>query len=158
VAYVERKTRYDETVAEYECQLLEYTPERVTLFYELPESRVVDAVTLPKGAYTIAYFWEHRSYNVYHWITPDGTTLAYYFNLAENTIILPTSLSWRDMILDVICYPDGSYRILDEKELPVPLEQFERGKVKKMLDELIDSMESLVEEISQATKKLMGRI
>jgi predicted RNA-binding protein associated with RNAse of E/G family len=155
VAYLETKIRYDGTVAEYDCQLIEYSSERVTLFYELPESRVVDAVTLPKGVYTIAYYWKDRPYNVYHWITPHGTTLAYYFNIAEETILQPTTLTWRDMIVDVICYPNGSYSILDQKELPAPIEQFEGGRVKEKLDHLIGSLDEVLEEISKATKRLM---
>lgn len=153
--YIERKAKYDGTVKEYECELLEYTPGRVALFYELPENRTVDTVFLPKGAFTVAYYWPDRPYNVYHWVTPDGQTLAVYFNLATDTIVLPNSLQWKDLILDVITYPDGTSHILDENELPVPLEHFEEGRVKKVLDKLLLSMERTVQEVCDLTEKML---
>jgi predicted RNA-binding protein associated with RNAse of E/G family len=153
VSYREIKMKYDGSIVEYACQLLEYTSERVVLFYVLPASRVVDEVTLPKGTYTIAYYWGGRTFNTYHWITPEGKTLAYYFNLADRTVIQPDLLSWRDLILDVIHYPSGVTKVLDEEELPLPLDQFEDGRVQKSLEELLNSMDEIVREASALTEK-----
>lgn len=154
MTYTETKMKYDGTVDEYDCRLLEYSPNRVVLFFPLPEDRLVDEVNLRKGDYTIAYYWNDRGYNAYHWVTPEGKTLAYYFNMAENTQIGPSGLSWRDMVVDVICYPDGKSKVLDLDELPVPLDQFEEGRIKRSLDELLVSLSEVTKEIQRETERI----
>jgi predicted RNA-binding protein associated with RNAse of E/G family len=155
VSFLEVKKRYDGSVAEYECELLHYSPEKVILFYEMPESRIVDEVTLPKGAYTIAYYWADRDYNAYHWVLPSGETLAFYFNMVEGTVLRPDTLTYRDMIVDVICYEDGKTRVLDEEELQVPLDEFEGGKVKASIEGLFRDLDKTLQELSKETRKFL---
>lgn len=157
MSFLEIKKRYDGSVAEYHCELLEFTIERIVLFYRLPESRVVDKVTLPKGAYTIAYYWADRDYNAYHWVMPGGETLAFYFNIVEGTELKPDSLTYRDMIVDLIRYPDGTVRLLDEDELPVPLNEFEGGKVKGTIDVLTKEMDKLLKCLSAETVRFLRK-
>lgn len=68
---VERKIRYDSTIVEHTCLLLEKQLQSIVLFHEVQYSFTMTAhsasLTIPKGSYTIAYYWEDRPYNLYIW-------------------------------------------------------------------------------------------
>lgn len=111
---------------------------------------------IPSGTVTIAYYWDGRPYNVYHWRTPDGRYLGSYFNIVKETSIVENGVSYTDMIIDVMVMPDGSYAVLDEEELPEPLNVFENGFVKRSLEQLLDEVDGLVHYLRNETDRLIA--
>ena len=154
--FFEIKRRYDGTESVYRCRLLERSAERVVLLYETTEQHVIDKLVLPKGTSTIGFFWTGRPYNVYHWVSPAGETLGYYFNIVEETVIQDDRLSYRGMIVDVISYPDGSFCILDEDELPTSLERFAGGRVKQAVEGIIQSLGTIIREVNRETAQFLS--
>lgn len=63
----------------------------------------------------------------------------------KNTLIGVDSVSFEDLILDILVFPDGEYYILDEDELPVSIECFEEGKVKSALNMLTSTLLLILE-------------
>lgn len=130
------------------------------LLYKIPRSfnMIVADRTLhiPSGTVTVAYYWEERPYNVYHWRTPDGTYLGSYFNIVKETSIAKSGVSYTDMIIDVMVMPDGSYTVLDEEELPEPLNVFEKGFVKRSLEQLLADLDRLVHYLRNETDRLIA--
>ncbi|HLJ61263.1 MAG TPA: DUF402 domain-containing protein [bacterium] len=102
----------------YACRAAEMTADRAVLLYTLERPGTVGGLTLPAGTLTVAYYWTDRPYNVYHWIAPDGTTLAYYFNLSGPPRIEHARLEWEDLEVDVLVTPDARARVLDEDRVP----------------------------------------
>jgi len=102
----------------YACRAVECSPDRAVLLYTLPRAGRVGGVTLPAGTLTVAYYWAARPYNVYHWVGPDGATLAYYFNLSGPARITGDRLEWEDLEVDVLVLPDGQPQVLDEDRVP----------------------------------------
>lgn len=100
-------------------------------------------LTIPKGSYTIAYYWEDRPYNLYFWRDHRGNYLGSYFNIVRNTVISDGMVSFEDLIIDILVLPNGEYFILDEDELPDSLEKFENGSVQKALNLLIKSIHNV---------------
>jgi predicted RNA-binding protein associated with RNAse of E/G family len=145
---IERKIRYDSTVVEYRCMLLKAQNQIVVLFHKIQDSFTMIAkhtkLTIPKGSYTIAYYWKDRPYNLYIWRDNKGKYLGSYFNIVKNTYITNKLVSFEDLIIDIMVLPNGDYFILDEDELPEPLDQFENGSVLKTLNLLMDSIEILL--------------
>lgn len=158
---IERKIRYNGTIAEYDCEVLEMDPAQAVLTYLLPEKVTVGAVTLPAGSRTFAYYWMDRPYNVYIWKNPDGKNLAAYFNIVRNTRMTNRVISYEDLIVDLLVLPDGRHCVLDREELPEAIETFERGYVYKALNELMDSVEDLLTALYARTnvysKKMYGK-
>ena len=72
----------------------------VALHRMLDEAQL-EGLTLPIDTLSVAYFWESRSYNAYHWVTLDGETLGPYFNVCDETFITPERVERRDLIVDV---------------------------------------------------------
>ena len=116
VLEVKRTLRGEER--RYTCRAAEWSPERAVLLYSLSHEGRVAGVALPAGTLTVAYYWVDRPYNVYHWIGPDGTTLAYYFNLSGPARIAADRLEWEDLEVDVMALPEGRPRVLDEDRVP----------------------------------------
>jgi predicted RNA-binding protein associated with RNAse of E/G family len=106
----------------FPCQVVARAPGEVVVLYLLPAARTVADLPLPAGTVTFGYFWSDRPYNVYHWMSPAGATLAFYVNLADGTRIDETTLAFRDLTVDVLIPPHGPPRVLDEDELPAALD------------------------------------
>lgn len=102
----------------FPCQAVELTRDRAVLLYTLPSPGQVAGLALPAGTLTIAYYWIDRPYNVYHWISPVGHTLAYYFNLSGPVSLTPDTVEWEDLEVDILVTPDGRARVLDEDRVP----------------------------------------
>ncbi|MGE1162618.1 DUF402 domain-containing protein [Peribacillus simplex] len=155
---IERKIRYDSVIVEHDCLLLKSQNQNVVLFHKVMDSFTMVAgptkLTIPIGSYTIAYYWNDRPYNLYIWRDNEGNYLGSYFNIVKNTYMADKLLSFEDLIIDIMVLPDGSHFILDEEELPVPLEQFESGSVKQALNSLLDSIDILLSQIIEESGKL----
>ncbi len=74
-------------------------------------------VTVPVGTVTVGHFWVDRPYNVYHWLV-GGRTLAYYCNVATDTVIAADLITHLDLTVDILIRPSGEAVVLDEDELP----------------------------------------
>jgi predicted RNA-binding protein associated with RNAse of E/G family len=153
---IERKIRYDSVVVEYNCMLLKAQNQSTVLFHIIQESFTMIAnqtkLTIPKGSYTIAYYWKDRPYNLYIWRDYKGKYLGSYFNIVKNTYMTDKLVSFEDLIIDVMVLPNGDYLILDEDELPVSLDRFENGSVLQTLNVLTDSIDILLSEIISETE------
>ena len=84
---IERKIRYDSTTVEHTCLLLEKQLRSIVLFHEVQYSFTMNthdsSLTIPKGSYTIAYYWEDRPYNLYIWRDKNGMYVGSYFNVVK---------------------------------------------------------------------------
>ncbi|PWA08879.1 DUF402 domain-containing protein [Pueribacillus theae] len=153
----ERKIRYDTTTEEHSCILLEAKSQNIVLFHKIAASFAMitnqNKLTIPKGSYTLAYYWKNRPFNLYIWRDKNGNYLGSYFNIVKNTCLADNLLSFEDLIIDVLVFPNGHYFILDEDELSEPLAQFENGFVQQALHSLIDMIDLLLPQtISEAEK------
>src|SRR5699024_4296128 len=99
---LERKIRYNGTIAAYSCQLLEKQSNQAILSHTVPESfrfTLPDsAFEVPGGTITHGFYWSDRSYNIYVWRSPDGTFIGSYFNMVTNTLITDELVSYEDLI------------------------------------------------------------
>ena len=155
IEIIERKIRYNSTIVDHNCLLLEKQSQSIVLFHEVQYSFTMTAndtkLTIPKGSYTIAYYWRDRPYNLYVWRDIKGKYLGSYFNIVKNTQIKDEVVSFEDLIIDIMVLPNGEYFILDEDELPEPLGNFEGGYVKEALHILTDTIKTFLPKIIKGT-------
>jgi len=88
----------------------------------MPDDIQLEDLLLPRGSISLGYFWQHKPFNLYHWVDDKGQTLALYFNICDNTRISEEQIGWRDLCVDVLLTPDLRCRVLDEDELPDDLD------------------------------------
>ncbi|WP_054950476.1 DUF402 domain-containing protein [Numidum massiliense] len=156
----EKKTRYDRTVVSYDCLFVRRQGDELVLQYEIPEpfDVCVDDRTMhiPALTYTIAFYWEDRPYNVYHWRSPQGEYLGSYVNIVRDTVIAEECVSYTDLIVDVLVFPDGTSHVLDLDELPLPLDTFEDGRVNRDLQQLLLQLADVISYVTVETNRLIG--
>lgn len=155
---IERKIRYDSKIVEYECMALSVQKQSAVLFYIIEKSFTIKTdrmeFIIPEGSYTIAYYWTNRPYNLYFWRDRHGKYLGSYFNIARNTNISNNMVSFEDLIIDILVLPSGEYFVLDEHELPEPMDHFENGSVKQALSSLTESLNVILADMISETGKI----
>ncbi|WP_461482607.1 ribonuclease FAU-1 family protein [Porticoccus sp.] len=107
----------------FDCAVVDRGQGWLVVLYVVPDEVELDGVKIPRGSRSFGYFWEDRPYNAYHFVGPEGNTLALYCNLSDGTRIGDAVVHWRDLVVDVLILPDGTGRILDTHELPGSLSE-----------------------------------
>jgi predicted RNA-binding protein associated with RNAse of E/G family len=155
---IERKTRLDGSVSEFVCEPLSLDVDRrAVLRYMVDrEWAIADTgIVLRPGHVTIAHYWADRPYNVYHWL--DGRkTIAYYCNVASDTIIREDLVAYVDLVVDVLLRPSGETVVLDEEELPPDLAPARRIHIARALETIASGPRRLAAEIERETRALLG--
>ena len=150
----ERKTRLDGSVVEYVCEPLVLEQGRRALVrYVTDQERPLEGtdLVLRKGTVTVGHFWTDRPYNVYHWLD-GGKTIGLYVNIATDTTIDPTTIAYRDLVVDVLIRPSGALDILDEDELPPSIEPRFRLAIAKAIETCVTEGRRLTAEIERETR------
>lgn len=122
---IEEKIHYDGRIDRVECLLLREDEEEIILLYRIPREYKTQHMHLTPGTFTIAYYYMDKPYNLYHWVSPQGDSLGYYFNFVKDVYRKDGLLSYTDLIVDILVRNDGSHILLDLEELPCPLDEFE---------------------------------
>lgn len=138
---------------EFECKLLERSDRRAVLLYRIPSDVQVGDLVLPAGTTTYGHYWTDRPFNVYHWIAPDGDTLAYYVNLGDMVVLGEDGVEWRDLAIDILRTPDGRTQVLDTDELE-DLSPGLRRKIMGIRDQVLAELDEVVREVAAATAGL----
>lgn len=81
-----------------------------------------------------------------------------YFNIVRNTIMTDDIVSFEDLIIDILILPNGDHYILDEEELPEPLDQFEEGFVKDVLGSLLGEVDALIEIVKNESGFILSQL
>ena len=155
---IERKTRLDGSVAEFVCEPLVVEPgRRAVLRYVVDREWPVaqTGLRVPVGTVTIGHYWVDRPYNVYHWLAR-GRTLAYYCNVATDTVISDELVAYTDLAVDVLLRPSGAIEILDEDELPPDLAPEHRIVIARTLEVFVTSARSVMREIDAETERVLA--
>ncbi len=158
----ERKIRYDSTTEDYPCKLLHADTRKITLLhqvekpFEMREGK--QKLVIPKGTFTFAYYWLDQPYNLYFWRDTTGKYLGAYFNIVRKNWIQNDIVLFEDLIIDLVVKPNGTYYILDQEELPIPLQTFENGYVDDALHMLLERKDNIIEEVKAETKLFLDRI
>jgi predicted RNA-binding protein associated with RNAse of E/G family len=139
----------------FDCRLLARTETHVAVLWIAPEAMHVHGVDLPAGTISIGHFWTDRSYNVYHWMRSDASTIGFYFNLADSTVVTPQQLSWRDLTVDVLALPGGRLEVLDEDELPPVLADDARAHLEAGKSAILSAPAAVMAEVEAASRALV---
>ena len=151
---LERKLTLAGEEKTFSCRVLQRSAdELVVLFVSERAYRVAD-LELPPGTVTFAHYWLRRPYNVYHWLSPAGVTLAHYFNLADGTDFAPETFTWRDLTLDVLFRPGHAPEVLDEDELPSGLDDITRNQIHQALAQVHADAPDVVSQLEAAAGRL----
>jgi len=134
-------------VWEYEGQCLVDTPR--ALLYEARFNRsylIFEGVYLRKGDRFLELFPRGRWFNIFEIHDKDSDQIkAWYCNVTRPAVVDGDVISYDDLALDVLAYPDDRYRVLDRDEfelLEIPtLDQKAALQGLKELEEIFSAPE-----------------
>lgn len=153
---IEQKKRYDGKLVNTNCLLRWQKHNEIALLHNIEEPFTMQgegyALTIEIGYYTHAYYWLDKPYNLYVWYNANGQYVGAYFNIVGTTQFSDGLLQFEDKIIDVLVLPNNTYFVLDEDELPQPLDQFEAGSVLSALQEVIAIYNYKITEVREKTK------
>lgn len=147
----EIKTTLTGKTKRFTCRAVSRTANDAVVLFVSDRVFQVGDLPLPAGTVTLAYYWVDRPYNVYHWMTPDGGTLALYFNIARDTVITERELRWHDLTVDVLLRPGAGPVVLDEDELPVELDQPTRQSIDRACATVLATCDEIAGSVERAS-------
>ena len=127
------------------------------LKYYFKDTWDVDGLILHPPMYTLGYYSEHKPYNVYCWFNESDKLVAYYFNIVDQTKLRSNVFEFRDLIVDVLVYPDLQFSILDEDEIPGNMDNGTADLIYNTKDYLINRLDKVIAEVERAIKPFSGQ-
>ena len=102
------------------------------------EDSIFHGMPLYKGDRFVETYYLDRWYNVFEIHARDDDRLrGWYCNIGQPAILEGSVLSYVDLALDLLVFPDGRQLVLDEKEFnQLPLSPEIRAKARQALTEL----------------------
>lgn len=114
-----KQNHLGEPVFSWEGELVAETPNLrlVRAHFSGAEEVPVDKVTFRKGDLMLERYYTDRWYNLFevHQGSSDQVK-CWYINLCHPAQFSAESITWQDLALDLVVYPSGEYRLLDEDE------------------------------------------
>ena len=97
-------------------------------------------ITLRENDRFIERYFTDRWYNIFEIHDRDDDRLkAWYCNVTTPAQIKPGVVSYVDLALDLLVYPDGQYRVLDQDEFQaLDLEENQRLRASQALETLLE--------------------
>jgi predicted RNA-binding protein associated with RNAse of E/G family len=152
VEILEVKRTLSGAVLAFPCTAAEVTPCRAVLLYRAGGGRRVAGLDLPAGTVTVAYYWVDRPYNVYHWVSPAGETLGWYFNLSSPARIADGRVEWDDLEVDVLVTPPGlQAEVLDEDRVPAGLAPAQRAAIAAARERVLRECAAVAAELAASS-------
>lgn len=102
------------------------------------DDAVFHGITLRRGDRFVEIFYSSRWYNIFEIYDRDEDTLkGWYCNIGFPAEIEDGRVSYRDLALDLLVFPDGRQLVLDEDEFAeLELSDNQRGLARQALTEL----------------------
>jgi protein associated with RNAse G/E len=102
---------------------------------------------IKSGTVSHEYYWLGRWYNVFRFMSPDGSFRNYYCNINLPPTLSDNVLDYVDLDIDIVVWPDKTYQVLDldefethARDMPYPADV--RAGAFKALDELMEMIET----------------
>ncbi len=138
ITVIKRNTQGEETWR-YTGEVLHREPDRVILEAQFNRADLpFHGITLKRGDRFVETFFADRWYNVFEIYDRDDDRLkAWYCNVGYPAEIRSQTVSYIDLALDLLVYPDGRQLVLDEDEFTrLPLDHQTRLQARAALREL----------------------
>jgi hypothetical protein len=102
----------------YEGELIDRQEHAVVVeAYFDREDTPVDGLVLRKGDRFVETYYDNRWYNIFEVYDPSSKRLkAWYCNIGWPAEFQDNLISYRDLALDLLVFPDGRQKVLDEEE------------------------------------------
>ncbi len=143
----EIKQLYSGQQKTYPCRLIQLDNGFGIVQHILEQDYKLDKLTLNRGMASLGFFWEKRPYNVYQWYHKKSL-IGSYFNISDQTRLTVEQFSWRDLYLDILIYPDYTYKVLDRHEVAQIKEKDLLSYIQKAEHNILTDYPRIIDEIN----------
>ena len=103
--------------------------------------------TIASGTISKEYYWLDRWYSIFRFHEPSGSLRNFYCNLNMPPVFADGVLDYVDLDIDVVVWPDFSYKVLDRDDYEVNSRLFGysnevKAKVEATLQEVLERIEA----------------
>ncbi|HVA90982.1 MAG TPA: DUF402 domain-containing protein [Chloroflexota bacterium] len=88
----------------------------IEAIWDGPGEPRVGEITFTRGDRFLEYYYPGRGYAIWQIARPDGSLKGWYCNISTPVEQSGDTLSFRDLLLDLLVYPDGRLSVLDRDE------------------------------------------
>ena len=126
-------------------EALQWSPEHVILLaiWRGPGEPAVGEIAFTMGDRFLEHYYPGRGYAIWQIERADGDLKGWYCNISTPIVERDGVLSFEDLLLDVVVYPDGRHAILDRDE-------FETARLQGLSDERCRLAEEALDEVLAA--------
>ena len=140
-----KQNHLGEPVFSWEGELLAETPTNrlVSARFSGADAVPVDKVSFRRGDLFLESYYTDRWYNIFevHHGSSDQVK-CWYINLSLPAQFSSNIITWQDLALDVVVYPSGEFRLLDEGEFnALPLTPEVRTRCLETMQEILSKPE-----------------
>lgn len=114
---IETKRHLDGREETFACDALAVSPRLALVIFHHRAARDVGGFHFPAGSRTFGFFWPGRHYNLYRITGPDGSPIAYRFDVVDHVRVRDGHVTFTDLLLDLWLPPGGPPRVEDEDEV-----------------------------------------
>jgi len=153
---IERKYFYAGEFKEYLCQSVLYDSEEglFIIKYIMKNDLYFHGIDLKKGDISYGFFWIDKPYVIYEWFDSNGNLLCIYINVANDITFLIDKICWKDLIIDILLYPDGKFIVLDEDELLATNNPELIDKVIEIKEDILSNLNVILSKIKDWNYKI----
>ena len=126
--------KYDRSIRRsWSCELISRDDQVVVLRGVFAEDvEHPDLGLISRETVSIEYFWFERWFNIFRFIEPNGPLRNFYCNIAMPPTFDGSVLDYIDLDIDIVVWPDMSFRVLDEAEFEANSDLFNySGRVRE---------------------------
>ena len=123
-----KQNHMGEPVFNWKGELIAETPTSrlISAHFNVADAMPVDKVTFLRGDLMLESYYTDRWYNLFEVYQGSSDQVkCWYLNLSYPAQFSVETIIWQDLALDLLVYPNGEYRLLDEDEfnaLPLQVE------------------------------------
>ncbi len=129
----------------YQGRIIQRQPHSLLIeaFFNIDEV-AFQGITLRRNDRALERYYDNRWYNIFEIHDREDNHLkAWYCNVTRPAEFTPGRITYVDLALDVLVYPNGEYRVLDEDEFQaLELRSEIRWRAQEGLDQLIELAKS----------------
>lgn len=144
--YIIKRNHQGEEVWRYSAKMISRSAHQIIIEAQFNRTDLAfNGVLLKQNDRFVEAYFDDRWYNIYEIHDRNDDSLkAWYCNISRPAIFLDDTISFDDLALDLLVFPDGQHLVLDEEEFEtLQLDAKTRHYCWRAMDELIGLAEDM---------------
>jgi hypothetical protein len=153
---LESKSLLSGELQRFPCELVEIGVDSGLILFRIQKPATVGRAVLRPGCLSFGLFSPGDPFVTYCWLGTDGEEIGWYINVADSVVLTEEEFRWRDLVVDVLVYPDYTYDVLDEDQLPPHIEEVLLDRIRSTTRTIVQDRTTIVARCRQRLRPHIG--